>query len=696
MFDDEDFRGSRGGVRNDLKHRAINNRVSFRLNGSLGGFSNRGSTKEGSLAGRGQGSGAEQTFGAGHGPSREVVFKIIGHIKSARGVDAATRYISGNRDDKDRETNEEIAENLPLTNQDRTTIPVWTEDGRRLEGEDILKEIESWELIPDRDNIKSSIKSMSRQEQKEMPSSQRLAKRQASHVIFSMPRHTGMNKQKEVTQAVGSTLNQAIGSQGHRYIYSTHNHEGKVHVHAIIKARSETLSPAMNTRQLRINRSDIDAIRSTFAEELQRRGIDRAQLREKIRAGEEPLKKNEKYNRVRAVSKWFEELERRVPKWHKRHGLNYLSNLNGHERPIDDDQRSVASERWQRLSAHGAAGRRQSTELLELFSKRYSDPTMALESFNGLYDEDKRLAAWSLEKRPETFGQVVDDAVKAPNRASLHKAMVGLETEQVFEPAYEQSDRYRASVRHEIEAEKRGYRENKADRDVTHAGRSANGSTDSLVIDFACLNEKTAKVPEELYHGADYGADRPAPGRQGLIWASSDAQAAHRRGEEALRVQFDLRNPFDGGNPNHRGMIKSELQRLEPGRADQLLDQIKETGNSDTLENSSVLEAIKRSNFDGLIARESIDGQDQEILNVAAFTDDQVRVIDRDRTFGQDPDRSQADPEREAGVTAQITAEPGLKSQDQSLADKIDAAREAFEKAAEFMNRGLGQGRERS
>jgi len=73
-----------------------------------------------------------------------------------------------------------------------------------------------------------------------------------------------------------------------------------------------------------------------------------------------------------------------------------------------------------------------------------------------------------------------------------------------------------------------------------------------------------------------------------------------------------------------------------------------------------------------------------------------VRVIDRDRTFGQDPDRSQADPEREAGVTAQITAEPGLKSQDQSLADKIDAAREAFEKAAEFMNRGLGQGRERS
>ncbi len=418
MFDEDDFRGSaKGGVRNDYRRLGVEMRA--------------------------RASGGAET-------KPEVVFKVIGHIKSSMGVGAAINYISNDREESDREATD-IDPLRPLEHPDIGKLPVWNEVGARLEGDQIKNELKSWGLIDDKDNLSNKAKKLDRKERGDLPNKERYKSRQGTHVIFSLPKHIGSNRQREVTAAVGNTLSKTFGQQAHRYVYTTHSHNGRVHVHAIIKSKSESTGPENRPRQLRINRQDIDGIRSRFAKELNRRGfgvsatrrIDRPRMRDQIAKGREPLHRNQKMVKfVKGAGdkrafvgakpaynvKWLSDLEKRAPRWHQSHALEYVNRATGATHTVTAHQTVQHGNMKQRMEQN------KESPLVRDMLKTFKSPESAAVSLADLSREDSRLAAWSLKNRPEVFGEVKDPKGIQLKPADLKTGLADLRSWVTREP----------------------------------------------------------------------------------------------------------------------------------------------------------------------------------------------------------------------------------------------------------------------
>ncbi len=172
--------------------------------------------------------------------ARQVVVKITGGGKGMRAMSAHARYIS--------RQGQEVAGGTGRT------LEVTDERGERHTGSAAIRQLmEDWRTsgsyIPEDSHRK-----------------------EAFHIIFSMPRET---RPQALQEAVSETAAQLF--EGYRYAMVMHLDQGAPHVHVMVRAER------LDGKRLNPRKADLDRWRATFARELQVRGIDAVATRQVVR-----------------------------------------------------------------------------------------------------------------------------------------------------------------------------------------------------------------------------------------------------------------------------------------------------------------------------------------------------------------------------------------------------------------------------
>jgi hypothetical protein len=333
------------------------------------------------------------------------------------------------------------------------------EEGRELRGAEVEAEIKSWDLKPDRENLSPAARRAGTQERAGMVDRERLQKRQAAHLIFSIPAHARADAER-LDRAVRASLAETLGEGGFRYIYAVHtDHSSRPHAHIIVKAQSEpfrTVSGATKTRQLRLGPSELDAMRQVFTRHAQELGLkliatrreDRAELRAEILAGRAPVRANKNLHQMTGQTRQGRTFERRAPQWYAAHGFEYerrrlaltsaepdaaesievgtdmrpggffgrlMTRLDvGREpksanEPTDSRDHSRADfptgGYFRNFENYRKGGEASETRIRAHFAATHRDPERAAESFDALLREAPRLALWAANNHPVAFGE---------------------------------------------------------------------------------------------------------------------------------------------------------------------------------------------------------------------------------------------------------------------------------------------------
>ena len=246
----------------------------------------------------------------GRVPSNETVLKVISWTKARRAPLAQARYAA--------RTREHDPPDAALT--------MVNEDGRKLHGAEVEAEIRSWDLKSDPENLSPAARSVAARERAAMNDRDRLQRRQAAHLIFSIPAHARADADR-LDRAVRTALAETLGEGGFRYVYAIHtDHGSRPHAHIIVKAQSEPFrasSGATKTRQLRLGPSELEAMRQVLTRHGQAFGLnvvasrreDRAELREEILAGRALLRSNKKLSQMTQQTRQGRAFERQAPCW---------------------------------------------------------------------------------------------------------------------------------------------------------------------------------------------------------------------------------------------------------------------------------------------------------------------------------------------------------------------------------------------
>jgi hypothetical protein len=210
---------------------------------------------------------------------------------------------------------------------------MWNEKGETLEGPAIEREILSWKLAAEDQNLSAAAKKLPKAQRAQLPANERLARRQAAHIIFSVPAN-GKSDVQRLRQSVDASLQETIGTAGFRYVYTIHTeHSTRPHAHVIVKAASEPFrqNGRQATRQLRLGPRELDAMRQVFTRHCHQQGLnvtatrreDRAELRAAILAGGAPLRENMNLHQAMRQTRQGRNFERSAPDWYKKHGFAY-------------------------------------------------------------------------------------------------------------------------------------------------------------------------------------------------------------------------------------------------------------------------------------------------------------------------------------------------------------------------------------
>ncbi len=211
-------------------------------------------------------------------------------------------------------------------------VPMLNEAGRELNGVEIEAEVKSWNLKRDSENLSSAAKGATAADRAAMPANERLRKRQAAHLIFSVPSHAPVDAQR-LQQAVSLALRDTVGEGGFRYVSTIHtDHSSRPHAHIIIKATSEPMmiDGRAKTTQLRLGPRELETMRHVFTRHAQEQGInvvatrreDREHLRAEILAGRAPLRENDRSPATRKTRQ-SRAFERGAPQWYAEYGVAY-------------------------------------------------------------------------------------------------------------------------------------------------------------------------------------------------------------------------------------------------------------------------------------------------------------------------------------------------------------------------------------
>src|SRR6266849_1516078 len=151
--------------------------------------------------------------GGGKGASREAVLKIVSWTKDSASPLAQVRYASRTRQ----------------SDPPHAGLVMINEEGRTLRGAQIGAEIGSWDLKAEADNLAAAARRATPAERRAMPAAERLDKRQAVHMIFSVPSHAKADAER-LGRAVDLALGETVREGGFRYVYTVHtDHSARPH-----------------------------------------------------------------------------------------------------------------------------------------------------------------------------------------------------------------------------------------------------------------------------------------------------------------------------------------------------------------------------------------------------------------------------------------------------------------------------------
>jgi hypothetical protein len=264
-------------------------------------------------------SGASLAAFEGRGSSNQTILKVIGWTKTPGAPLAQAKYAARTREQDPPEA----------------SLTSFNEEGRSLHGAAVEAEIRSWELMPGSENLSPAARRAGREERAAMTESERYDRRQAVHLIFSIPAHARADADR-LDRAVREGLAETLGDGGFRYVYTIHtDHSSRPHAHIIAKVQSEPFVSRgeMKTRQLRLGPSELEATRQVLTRHAQEQGLnviasrreDRAELREEILTGRAPLRDNKKRHQyeLNGQTRQGRTFERQAPHWYAAHGHDY-------------------------------------------------------------------------------------------------------------------------------------------------------------------------------------------------------------------------------------------------------------------------------------------------------------------------------------------------------------------------------------
>jgi len=359
--------------------------------------------------------------------STESVLKVIAWTKGQHAAPRQAFYIGRARDKDD------AGRQVPLEN----------ERGELLQGKaEIQAEIAAWELLTDARNRSAAWRRATPEDRVAMGQAEALAKRQAVHLMFSVPR--GAPSQAEALRdAVREAMRESFGEAGYRYFFAIHTDEPRrPHAHVIVKATSEPIAGG-RPRQLRLNPRELEAIRERLTGHARERGfdvtctrrVDREDTRHSIVVGNEPLRVNLRQGELHGQgrSRQGSVFEAKAPNWYLQHGLAYEQRR---ARPWTDGLPPASTEKPPRpggllgrltRALSGAFRRQEAPEAPEApdppvssspalarldrhFGEVHRDPTAARDSFIAMYEEAPKLAVWAANNHPQAFGETTGAA----------------------------------------------------------------------------------------------------------------------------------------------------------------------------------------------------------------------------------------------------------------------------------------------
>lgn len=376
-------------------------------------------------------------------PSRESVLKVIQWTKAAETPKRQARYVARVRADDEQKGREPI----PMENERGETII-----GRA----EIDREIRSWGLIPDRENLLKAARTAAPEQLAAMKSGDRLDRRQAVHIIFSIPAQT-VTESEKLRDAVRAGLAETFGDAEHRYVFAIHTeHNDKPHAHIIVKAAAERDQQDRGRgKAMRLNPAELQTIRHILTRHAQERGIDviatrredRTETRAKILDGQEPLRADQSWHQ-RKQTKQGLTFERTAPEWYMAHGADYErrkiearagssmpqaspGNSENDKKPrgglfarlfgTSFEREASDSAEMSKLKGYygnfanvragraiqAAASKGEAPALAQLesaFHRSHYDARAARTSFLEMYREAPKLAVWAAHNHPEAFG----------------------------------------------------------------------------------------------------------------------------------------------------------------------------------------------------------------------------------------------------------------------------------------------------
>jgi hypothetical protein len=386
------------------------------------------------------------------------VLKVISWTKSRRAPLAQAQYAARTR----------------LHDATEASLPMINEEGRELRGATVAAEIRSWELSPDAENLSPAARRAGARERVAMPDGERLQRRQAAHLIFSIPAHARADADR-LDRSVRTGLAETLGEGGFRYVYAIHtDHSSRPHAHIIVKAQSEpfrTAGGAIKSRQLRLGPAELEAMRQVMTRHAQQLGLsvtatrreDRAELRQEILDGRAPLRANKSMHQATIQTRQGRTFERRAPRWYAEHGYDYerrrlaavgqepsspvptepsrapglfrrlVDRFTSNSVRTSDAQGRAASSRQAGYFSHFDNYRKgveaADARISAHFEATHRDPAKALTSFRLMLREAPRLALWAAHHHPIAFGEPTG-AVAPGLRATDFRAALRAEQRQ--------------------------------------------------------------------------------------------------------------------------------------------------------------------------------------------------------------------------------------------------------------------------
>jgi|GEM_PF-5899708 len=249
---------------------------------------------------------------------------------------------------------------------------------------------------------------------------------QAWHFVFSLAVEDREDEEELIDalkQAVRQTVSDSFAIEGHKAYWGIHTDcPGRPHAHVIVKAGSEFGG------RLHFDRygNRFHLLRETFKDALARQGV-----------GREATRREDRYDTRRDILQGLEPLRSSKPIHSYKHPPRPTV------RRIEEEPTFVS---W--LAGKFAKTRRQEdtgeqlveAELPEIFVDRFASPINAYRAWHQLaLDGAQQLAdgyiqaplgpyaTWLLAKRPETFGQLRQDANQQETPLALRKKLEGIE-----------------------------------------------------------------------------------------------------------------------------------------------------------------------------------------------------------------------------------------------------------------------------